>query len=1209
MSDQEDGGLDDGLDGGRPDGHRDERRDERRDQHHVTHSTVRDSEVHGHVFQADRITVHMSAAPASEPGSGPGGEPGGEPGGGPGGEPGSGHPTGEAHFHVHGADTTARRGPSWPLVGCLLALALAAVLALVLTRGGLSWAPAARVGVAGFAVAASVAAWLELRAARARRRRAAVPPERLRAAAETLARTLGEQYEREEHALRLDDPLPIQVGWSEGDPRVVDQWVHVRDDAKRPLDLTGRFDDVAELFGRLPTGRLVVLGGPGAGKSALVLRLAGRLLADRAPDAAVPVLFPLASWDPRRQQGLWHWAAARIAAEHTDLGPSTAERQTIALELIRTGRILPVLDGFDELPRPAQPEALARLRASLGGPARFVLTSRITQYVAAVELGGAVLDGAAVVRIRPLSVAEVSAYLPRTTRLVRGDDGYATKWDPVLERLRDTSGDPPARRLRSVLSTPLMVAMARAAYSGTRADPAELLDPGRFPDRASVEEHLFDRFVPSVYAVPLEGPGHAGAAPGPDEAQVRRWAGWLAAHLRDSQSQELSWWRLDEAVPRPVRALGTAAAAAVAAVTVTALGVGELPYVHLRVGLAFALFAALAVVSDWVLVAPEGLPEPHRLPTGREYRQLLRERVARSVSPYRYGWLLLAAAGTAAALRWHWLTPWILSAVGAVVTGATVMGALHSARRPADPAAAADPPALVRADRGAAFVTGVLTALSGHDRQAAVRTVLKVPPLLLVCWAMSGGGGSVDLRDLVRTLAGTVLAAAVYGVAVSAWGRYTVARCWLAVTGKLPFRLMPFLQEAHRHGLLRRSGGSYRFRHIELRNRLAGPRPTPAARPAGRRRGLLGRVWAASRSAPAAAATAGLLFVVQIGTMNALGAPGPYLALPDACALLSAEVLKPVMTAPVVWQTAPDTCHAIDDAPFAPATRVSLTTHVEGPGRGDSALGKARTGYGGWLRTTRALAQPIDRQPYRRRGPDTEVSWAGAVVGNVYLRLYYEEEFGGDDRTPAAAEALLGEVRRRASLGPAPASGRPSLDALPARKPPAGSRFTAYHDVAPQAVAGATWSPADPSYLWAFEALPFVMRAPSAMDCFYEWRTGPEVVRFRCGYDRRGGSGSHFALVVELRWCATKCTRRDLAALAATPAWSGLGPWAWHDAWALRSEAATGPVYRLNLLRAFTNGGTDYFLGVRGTVSPGRAATLQKVVNDIYTQTGGRPPS
>ncbi|WP_328952738.1 NACHT domain-containing protein [Kitasatospora purpeofusca] len=1185
MSDQGDGGLDDG----RPDEHRDEHRAE----HHVTHSTVRDSEVHGHVFQADRITVHMSAAPASGAGSKPGSE----------------HPAGEAHFHVHGTDTTTRLGPSWPLLGSLLALALAAVLALALTRGGVPWAPAARVGVAGVAVAASVAAWLELRAARTRRRRAAVPPERLHAAAEKLARTLGEQYEREEHALRLDDPLPIQVGWSEGDPRVADQWVHVRDDEKRPLDLAGRFDDVAGLFGRLPTGRLVVLGGPGAGKSALVLRLAGRLLADRAPDAAVPVLFPLASWDPRRQQGLWQWAAARIAAEHTDLAPSTAERHTIALELIRTGRILPVLDGFDELPRPAQPEALARLRASLGGPARFVLTSRITQYVAAVELGGAVLDGAAVVQIRPLSVAEVSAYLPRTTRLLRGGDGYATKWDPVLERLRDATGDPPARRLRSVLGTPLMVAMARAAYSGTGADPAELLDPGRFPDRASVEEHLFDRFVPSVYATPLEGLGHAGTEPGPDEAQVRRWAGWLAAHLRDSQSQELSWWRLDEAVPRPVRALGTAAAAALAAVTVTALGVGELPYVHLRVGLVFALLAALAVVSEWVVVAPEGLPAPHRLPTGPEYRQLLRERLVRGFSQYRYGWLLLVAAGTAAGLRWPWLTPWLLSAGTAVVTWAAVMGALYPARRPADPAAVADPPALVRADRGASLVTGVLTALSGHDGQTAVRTALKAPPFLLLAWVLSGGGAAVDLRDLVRTLAGTVLATAVYGVALSAWGRYTVARCWLAVTGKLPFRLMPFLQEAHRHGLLRQSGGSYRFRHIELRNRLAGPRPTPAARPTGRRPAFLGRVWAASRSAPAAAATAGLLFVMQIGTMNAVGAPGPYLALPNACALLSAEVLKPVMTTPVVWQPSPDTCHAIDDAPFAPATRVSLTTHLEGPGRGDSALVKARTGYGSWLRTTLAPAQRIDRRPYRIRlpRPDTKASSAHAVVGNVYLHLYYEEEFGGDERTPAAAEALLGEVRRRASLGPAPAPGSPSFDALAARKPPAGSRFTAYHDVAPQAVAGETWSPADPSYLWAFDALPFVVRAPSAMDCIYEWRTGPDVTRFHCGYDRRGGSGSHFALVVELRRCATRCTRQDLAALAATPAWSGLGPWAWHDAWALRSEAATGPVYRLNLLRAFAKGDASYLVGVRGTVSPGRAATLQKVVNDVYTQTGGRP--
>ncbi|MBR7679237.1 hypothetical protein KDA82_41185, partial [Streptomyces daliensis] len=56
------------------------------------------------------------------------------------------------------------------------------------------------------------------------------------------------------------------------------------------------------------------------------------------------------------------------------------------------------------------------------------------------------------------------------------------------------------RVLRRVLSTPLMVALARVAYSETEADPAELLGAGRFTTRQAVERHLYDAFLTAAYA-------------------------------------------------------------------------------------------------------------------------------------------------------------------------------------------------------------------------------------------------------------------------------------------------------------------------------------------------------------------------------------------------------------------------------------------------------------------------------------------------------------------------------------------------------------------------------------------------------------------------------------------------------------------------------------------------------------------------------------
>ena len=66
-----------------------------------------------------------------------------------------------------------------------------------------------------------------------------------------------------------------------------------------------------------------------------------------------------------------------------------------------------------------------------------------------------------------------------------------------------------------------------------------------------------------------------------------------------------------------------------------------------------------------------------------------------------------------------------------------------------------------------------------------------------------------------------------------AWPSYSVARCWLALRHKLPWRMMAFLSDAHHRGVLRQVGSVYQFRHIELQHRLAsaGPNPHPRLHP------------------------------------------------------------------------------------------------------------------------------------------------------------------------------------------------------------------------------------------------------------------------------------------------------------------------------------------------------------------------------------------
>ena len=60
-----------------------------------------------------------------------------------------------------------------------------------------------------------------------------------------------------------------------------------------------------------------------------------------------------------------------------------------------------------------------------------------------------------------------------------------------------------------------------------------------------------------------------------------------------------------------------------------------------------------------------------------------------------------------------------------------------------------------------------------------------------------------------------------------AWVAYLIATRRLARAGLLPRRLMPFLNDCHRLGLLRAAGPIYQFRHAELQDHLAATyRPT-----------------------------------------------------------------------------------------------------------------------------------------------------------------------------------------------------------------------------------------------------------------------------------------------------------------------------------------------------------------------------------------------
>jgi hypothetical protein len=408
-----------------------------------------------------------------------------------------------------------------------VAVATGTVFAVAAGSGELSDA-AMLTTVLGFGISAS---GLALNLARAPSHAPEPPPpdEVLSARADRLADAVRRQWQTEWRLRRLQDPEPMAIHWTSAEPWLADELDH--DEGELP----DASDGIATALEQAPSQRLVVIGEPGSGKTVLCVRFLLEVLEGREPGGPVPVLFPLSDWRPQ-SESLDTWLA-RYTADHYP-GASWAR------ELLDAARVIPVLDGLDELPGPLRTTALRRLNADLDDGRPVLLTCRSDVYADVVRAGD-VLTSAAVVELQALPFEIATRYLLRTARPVRGADGRrATRWHPVVERLRATPGVPPCAMLRAVLRTPLMVTMVRTVHEDSDADPMELLDRP-WPDLAALEAHLLDAFVPAAFR--------------DDTHRLDRTLdalAFLARHLERRHTRTLAWWELRRELPWPLREWG-----------------------------------------------------------------------------------------------------------------------------------------------------------------------------------------------------------------------------------------------------------------------------------------------------------------------------------------------------------------------------------------------------------------------------------------------------------------------------------------------------------------------------------------------------------------------------------------------------------------------------------------------------------------------------
>lgn len=694
--------------------------------------------------------------------------------------------------------------------------------------------------------------------------------EQLDQAQQILARLVLKQWREEIGIRRLDDPAPLAVRWRLTELPVMDHPGHL----VRPMTLqsllargrprfTGRTDRISELaaaFRGLTRRRLVIAGDPGMGKTTLAVLLLRQLLQDPLPAEPIPVMVPLAGWDPATER-FRDWLARGLAETYPALC-APALGPDLPRALVTERRVLPILDGLDELPEPLRPQVLSALNDTFMDP--LILTCRMTEYRAAVHSpGGDVLTAAAVVEPRPLRPADAAAYL---TRVLPPQPAGA--WPALLDVLARNPNAPLAR----ALATPLTLWLVRRVYVDTGTDPAPLLSPGRFATPGQITDHLFDHLVHAVITANrphrrADAQPHHPFRPhrswAPEDA--RRWLSFLADHLHSGDTTDLAWWRLHQTLPRRTLRLLVAITGGVTyglAFGVT-FGSARGPAYGLMFGLAGGLTVALL---HWPATStPTG---PHAEPAYADLR--LRGRIRSLIGHLSARLAFGLVSGLMGGLM-GWLVGGLaVGLMGGLVValaGGLAFGLSEWAKNAQAGDTAQTPPDSLHRDLRTALLNALAFGLTGGLAGGLVvgvtsgpaaglaiglafgltvglsfgRTVWLVSGLAGACAGGLAGGLTSGLSVGLAVGLMSGLASGLAGGLASSSVVYLITLTCLSVRRRTPIRLMAFLQDAHRLGLLRQTGAVYQFRHIDLQKRLAALRTSPSTRHAVRERSNRGR--------------------------------------------------------------------------------------------------------------------------------------------------------------------------------------------------------------------------------------------------------------------------------------------------------------------------------------------------------------------------------
>jgi hypothetical protein len=546
----------------------------------------------------------------------------------------------------------------------------------------------------------------------------------------------------------------------------------------------GNLVSVREYYQSLSPGRLVLLGKPGMGKTVLALELVIQLLEQRRSDgySPVPVLISAAAFDVSAP---WEDWLTRHLYQRYNMS------MTLAAELVRGRRILPIVDGLDEMDLPGQTERarslVMALNASMLGRERaaVVATCRTSEYEA-LEPG---VDRATHIEMVPMNGTEAADYLMGQFR----NEQEQQRWRPLLIELNAHQDG----LLASLLSTPWRLTLALTVFR-RGGDPTELLpqvslDPA---DAAAVSDYidganalLLDRYISS--AVQLHDPDRRYA-----DQQVHRWLTTLAVRLSWQADHSMSptdiflpeWWR--SAGQRIIR-IAHVALAALPTVILIAVGFITANSIYYGFSIGPLILSLLAASS----------PSPKRLKLRRLTSLHALGRLAASL-------IGGAALGLAVGFA-NGFMPSLLDRAQSLALGlflgllfGLLVGLIVVVDDPSP--RAVTPRDVIRGDLLFGLVFFFVFVFASV---AALMLPIGIVP-------------SITASFTISLLIGLSFAISVGG---DASVRYGIAVVLAALRGNGPLRFGAWLDWAREAGLLRESGIAYEFRHQQLQEWLAHP--------------------------------------------------------------------------------------------------------------------------------------------------------------------------------------------------------------------------------------------------------------------------------------------------------------------------------------------------------------------------------------------------